>query len=183
MGLKGDGDRCVLQRGAKTVAMFCPGTVRRNAVFFGFSSNNTLVMRATLVAVVVVRLGAICCECGLKCLNGHGTELRPAHSEIKGPSLQIFNHYDESCDLAEQSCCVGPRREGQDGGRSSARATATAKAGTCLNSGAPQGRTERACCRPGQFHLGFTLVPTWHSKGLNYAGRFKKTQGPVVALR
>ena len=25
-GLKGDVDRCVLQRGAKTVAMFCPGT-------------------------------------------------------------------------------------------------------------------------------------------------------------
>ena len=111
MGLKGDGDRCVLQRGAKTVAMFCPGTVRRNDVFFGFSSNNTLVMRATLVAVVVVRLGAICCECGLKCLNGHGTELRPAHSEIKGPSLQIFSHYDQSCNLAEQSCCVGPRRK------------------------------------------------------------------------
>ena len=25
-GLKGDVDRCVLQRGSKTVAMFCPGT-------------------------------------------------------------------------------------------------------------------------------------------------------------
>ena len=138
-------------------------------------------MRATLVAVVVVRLGAICCECGLKCLNGHGTELRPAHSEIKGPSLQFFNHYDQSCNLAEQSCCVGPRRKDkmQAGAahvqplRQKLEPVSTAVPRRAAQKGHAAGQLQARTVSP-RFHLG----PHIALKGTKLRRAFQKNAGP-----